>query len=131
MKANEIVSDDARAAESDDLFEMGNLFPRTTGLPTTVWVSPRGKARPDVRVKVHMNHGNQKNPANTAVVGVRPSPHVIAGRLSPDDQRAVFEWLSLNTAALVAYWEGQIDTIQLGQRLLPVLSGPTGRAPAH
>jgi hypothetical protein len=34
--------------------------------------------------------------------------------LSPDDQRAVFAWVSLNSAALVAYWEGRIDTIELG-----------------
>jgi hypothetical protein len=37
--------------------------------------------------------------------------------LSPDDQQAVFEWVSLNTAALVDYWEGRIDTIELGQLL--------------
>jgi hypothetical protein len=40
--------------EADDLFQMANLFPRTTGLPVTVWVSPRGNARHDVRVKVNM-----------------------------------------------------------------------------
>ncbi len=129
MKANETVSDDARAAEADDLFEMANLFPRTTGLPMTVWVSPRGNARHDVRVKVNMTHGDQMSPANTAVVGVRPSPRVIAGRLSPDDRQAVFEWVSLNTAPLVAYWEGQIDTIELGQLLKPLPSGRPG-APA-
>lgn len=48
----------AEAAEEDDLFEMANLFPRTTGLPMTVWVSPHGNARHDVRVKVNMAHGN-------------------------------------------------------------------------
>jgi hypothetical protein len=121
VKTTEVVS-----LEADDLFEMANLFPRTTGLPMTVWVSPRGNARHDVRVKVHMTHGNQMDPTNTAVVGVRPSPHVIAGRLSPDAQRAIFEWASLNTAALVAYWEGQIDAIELGQRLKPVVSGKSG-----
>jgi hypothetical protein len=57
------------------------------------------------------------NIANTAVVGVRPTPHVIAGHLSPDDRQAVFEWVSLNNAALVAYWEGRIDTIELGNAL--------------
>jgi hypothetical protein len=31
-------------AESDELFEMANLFPRTTGLAMTLWVSPRGNA---------------------------------------------------------------------------------------
>ena len=108
-------------SETEDLFEMANLFPGTTGLPMTVWVSPRGNARHDVRVKVNMTHGNQMNAANTAVVAIRPSPRVLAGPLSADDQRAVFQWVSLNEAALVAYWDGQIDTIQFGQllKLLP------------
>jgi hypothetical protein len=86
----------------------------------TVWVSPRGTARHDVRVKVNMTDGDQMSIANTAVVGVRPTPRVSAGHLSPDDERAVFQWVLLNTAALVAYWEGQVDTIQLGQRLKPL-----------
>ena len=104
-------------SDADELFEMANLFPRTTGLPMTVWVSPRGNARHDVRIKVNMTHGDQMNIANTAVVGVRPSPRVIAGSLSPDDQRAVFEWVALNTAAIVEYWDGRIDTIELGRLL--------------
>jgi hypothetical protein len=103
--------------DADELFEMANLFPRTTGLPMTVWVSPRGNARHDVRVKVNTTHGDQMNIANTAVVGVRPSPQFIVGQLSPDDQRLVFEWVSLNTAAIVEYWDGRIDTIELGQLL--------------
>ena len=106
----------------DDPFETANLFPRTTGLPMTVWVSPRGDSPQDVEVKVYMSHGDQMNPANMAVVGVRPSPHVIAGSLSPDDQRAILEWASLNTAALVAHWEGWIDAVELGQRLKPLRS---------
>ena len=103
--------------DADELFELANLFPRTTGLPMTVWVSPRGNARHDVRVKVNMTHGDQMNIANTAVVGVRPAPHLIAGHLSPDDQRAAFEWISLNAAAIVEYWDGRIDTIELGRLL--------------
>ena len=115
-----------REPETDELFEMANLFPRTTGLPMTEWVSPRGNARHDVGVKVNMTYGNQMNIANTAVVGVRPNPPVAAGHLSPDDQRAVFEWVLLNTAALVAYWEGGIDTIELGQQLKRMPSRPSG-----
>jgi hypothetical protein len=56
------------------------------------------------------------------VVGVRPTPHIVAGHLSPDDQRAVFEWVSLNIAALVAYWDGRIDTIELCQLLKRISS---------
>ena len=124
MKAKKIGSDSAEALENEDLFEMANLFPSTTGLPMTVWVSPRGNARHDARVKVNMTHGNQMNATNTAVVGLRPAPHVIAGLLSADDERAVFEWASLNLDALIAYWDGQIDTIQLGRLLKPLPAQP-------
>jgi hypothetical protein len=99
---------------------MANLYPRTTGLPMTVWVSPRGNARHDVRIKVNTTHGNQMSIDNTAVVGVRPSPQMVAGRLSPDDERAVAAWIVLNTAAIVAYWDGDIDTVQLAQTLKPL-----------
>jgi hypothetical protein len=100
-----------------DLFEMANLFPGTTGLPMTIWVSPSGGAQNDVRVKVNMTRGNQMSIENTAVVGVRPSPRLISGQLDQADCDAVFAWVSANTDALVAYWEGQIDTMQLGQAL--------------
>ena len=73
---------------------------------------------------MNMTHGNQMNPANTAVVAVRPSPRIIAGQLAADDERAVFQWVSLNEAALVAYWDGQIDTIQLGHLLKPLSAAP-------
>jgi hypothetical protein len=96
---------------------MANLFPRTTGLPMTVWVSPRGSARHGTRIKVNMSHGNQIIATNTAVVGVRSSPHVVAGRLSAGDQRAIFDWITLNSAAIIGYWEGDIDTVQLVQAL--------------
>ena len=76
------------------------------------------------RVKLNMRPGDQMTVSNTAVVGVRPTPHVIAGQLSPDDQRAVFAWVSLNSAALVTYWEGRIDTIRTG----PAAAAPFGPA---
>ena len=128
MRTREITGKAADPEETDDrdIFEMANLYPETTGLPMTVWVSPRGTARHDVRVKVNMTHGNQMNIANTAIVGVRPRPRVITGRLLPADTRAVFEWVTLNRDALVAYWEGQIDTARMVQALksLPAIGRP-------
>jgi hypothetical protein len=105
------------AISADELYEMANLYPRTTGLPMTVWVGPRGNARHDVRVKVNMTHGNQMNIDDTAVVGVRPLPHLIAGQLSPNDERAVVAWITLNAGAIIAYWDGDIDTLELVQTL--------------
>ena len=108
-----VMPEEAAATETEDLFEMANLYPDTTGLPMTVWVSPRGNARHDVLVKVNTTHGNQMNIANTAVVGVRPAPHMITSLLSPVDAQAVFQWVAMNTDTLVEYCDGRIDTARM------------------
>ncbi len=106
----------------DELFEMANLYPAETGLAMTIWVSPRGNARHDARIKVNTVHGNRMTIDNTAVVSIRPSPRVVTGRLSSEDEEAVRRWIALNTAALIAYWDGEIGTIQLAQSLVPLTS---------
>jgi hypothetical protein len=110
-------------ADDFDLYEMANLYPADTGLPMTIWVSARGHAQHDVRIKVNMAHGKRMTPSTLAVVGVRPTPSVISGYLSSSDQQAVFLWIRLNEAPLVNYWEGSIGTIDLARRLRP-LQGP-------
>jgi hypothetical protein len=105
------------AGEKLDLFEMADLSPALTGLPMVVWVSERGRARHDVRGKVHMAHGRQMSISNTATVAVRPAPRLIAGQLSAADMQVVFAWLRLNEAALADYWDGRIYTDELFQRL--------------
>ena len=124
MKSSNPTSEKADARTSDELYEMANLYPRTTGLPMTVWVGPRGNARDDVRIKVNLAHGNQMNIDNTAVVGVRPAPHLVAGRLPSDDERLVFEWIRLNVGTIIAYWDGNIDTAELIQNLKPLPPHP-------
>ncbi len=129
-KAGEFATSDSpilsetTAPSLEESFEMANFYPRTTGLPMTVWVSPRGKAHHDVRIKVNMAHGNQTNLDNAAIVAVRPTPQVIDGHLASDDLHAVFAWITRNESALVAYWDGDTDTAQLVQALKPLLGGP-------
>lgn len=113
MKESNFASDSVEAVGSEDIFEMTNLSPRMTGLPMSVWVSPRGNARHDVRIKVNMTHGRQMNIDNTAVVTVRPSPRVAAGHLTSDDQRVVAAWIVLNAQAIIDYWDEKLDTDQL------------------
>lgn len=89
----------------DDFFLMANLRPAETGLPMVVWVSERGNARHDLRIKacpvlrhgVSQTHGSRIDPANhapcsdtgTATVAVRPTARLIAGQLSSADLQAV------------------------------------------
>lgn len=100
-----------------DICEMANLFPRSTGLPVTVWISPKGEARHDVRVRANPNSGDRIDFEDAAVIAVRPSPRLLHGEMPTHTYRKVSEWVSLNTDMLVDYWEGRLDTTEIGARL--------------
>jgi len=117
MKSGRTASEAPATADTEDTFHMTNFTPRMTGLPMSVWVSPRGNARHDVRIKVNMTHGRQMSIDNTAVVALRPVPRVVAGRLSPDDRRLVYDWIGLNYEVILAYWDEEIETDELIDRL--------------
>jgi hypothetical protein len=96
---------------------MSNLFPEDTGLPVTVWVSPRGRARHAARIKVCRIPGNRMVPSNTAVVGIEPEPRLIEGTLPDRYLSPVMQWIALNRETLLAYWNGEIGTGALIHRL--------------
>ena len=100
-----------------DFLLMANLRPATTGLLMVVWLSERGNARHEIRVEVAFQHADRIDPTHTAVFGVQPSPSLISGHLSAADQRVVSDWITLNEAAIVEYWDGAIDTAELFGRL--------------
>jgi hypothetical protein len=101
-------------------FEMANLYPASTGLPMTVWVSPRDGARHDALVRVSAVYGRSMDIGNAAVVRIRPSPHVIHGHLTPADRSVVENWIRRNETALLDHWDGKIDAAQLATRLVKV-----------
>jgi hypothetical protein len=105
----------------DDPYTMANLRPARTGLPMVVWVSERGNAQHDVRVKVCCVHGDKIQYNNTVSIAVRPQPRLVpVGNLPQADLDAVSRWITLNEDPIVAYWEGLIDTAELMQRLQPI-----------
>ncbi len=117
MRANEI---ERFEPEEDDLFEMANLYPRDTGLPMTVWVSPKGHARHDVRIKVCQTPGDQMNADDTAVMALRPKPHLLHGQLPSRELAMVRQWAELNSEPLVNYWDGALSTLELARLLRKV-----------
>ncbi len=102
---------------ADELFLMTNLYPATTGLPMVIWVGPSYGVSHDVRIKVMQTHGVRMDPGDLAVVGVRPAPHLVTGRLSPADLRAVAAWIALNETAILDHWVGSTDGAQLARQL--------------
>ena len=102
---------------ADDPFAMANLPLHLTGLPMVVWASQRMGLPHDIRIKVMQTHGSRMDPGDLAVVAVRPTPQLVAGHLSPADLRAVSNWIRLNEAVLIDYWEERIYTDELLRRL--------------
>lgn len=98
---------EAEAVAGQTLFEMANLRPERTGLPFVVFISEKGGAWHDVRVK--LARAAKVGSSEMITVAVRPAPRLIRGRLSPREFEQVREWLELNCDALVRYWDGEIQ----------------------
>ncbi|RZJ04386.1 MAG: DUF4160 domain-containing protein [Brevundimonas sp.] len=103
--------------EGDDFFQMSNLRPKHTGLPMVVWVSHRGNARHDARVKVCRTPGDRIDIDDMAVVGIRPTPTLIEGPLDGASLKLVQQWIELNQATLIGYWDGDLDTVEMLEQL--------------
>lgn len=106
-----------RAKTVEAPYEMTNLYPRETGLPMTVWASPRGRARHDARVNVCRTRGDNMDPSNLAVVAIRPTPRVVHGPLAPAEFAPVAEWITLNRDALIDFWNGTLGTTEFAASL--------------
>src|SRR5579883_32096 len=94
--------------EGEALYEMANLFPKHTGLPFVVWMSYKGGAQHDVRVKV--SPGPKAIPSEMVSVAIRPNVQVVEGKMDASDLAVLKKWIELNHDVLLKYWEGEIDT---------------------
>jgi hypothetical protein len=104
-KTAESVASNAAAGQAT--FEMANLRPERTGLPFVVFISQRGGARHDVRIK--LARSPRVRPSEMITVSLRPTPRVLRGRLDTREFALIQEWLDLNADVLVDYWNGVIE----------------------
>src|SRR5579862_5306630 len=86
---------------------MANLRPERTGLPFVVFISQRGGARHDVRVKVA--RGAKVRASEMVTVAVRQKVRVVRGTLDPADLALLTDWVDRNRDVLIAYWDGDIE----------------------
>jgi hypothetical protein len=93
-------------------FDMAILFPQHTGLPFFVWISYRGNAtNDDVRVKISRH---AKGGPPEMIFGIRPDIHLVDGDMHAFHFHEILylrNWIELNRATLISYWEGDIDTL--------------------
>jgi hypothetical protein len=88
-------------------FDMANLRPERTGLPFVVFISQKGGARHDVRIK--LARAPRVRPSDMITIALRPTPRLIRGRMSAREFDLVRQWLQLNRDVLVDYWNGAIE----------------------
>ncbi|MBV9859537.1 MAG: DUF4160 domain-containing protein [Alphaproteobacteria bacterium] len=88
-------------------FDMANLRPERTSLPFVVFISQKGEARHDVRIK--LARGPKVRGSEMITIAVRPRPRIIEGRLAAHEFDAVRQWIELNRDVLVDYWNGDIE----------------------
>ena len=105
------------SALENELHGISNLYPRITGLPMTIRVSPKSGAGHDARVKVAAEGGNRMVPETMAVMGIRLEPCFIEGRLDGRTLALPSEWITLNGEALAAVRDRTNSGTELGQRL--------------
>ena len=98
------------------------LTPRHTGLPRAVWITENQGYRHDVRVKVARVRSGAGTWPDAIFVAVRPlcAEIVRHGRqpeLSAADLAEVCDWIVLNRAVIIEFWDGAIDYLEASARL--------------
>jgi hypothetical protein len=112
-------------------FDMANLRPERTGLPFVVFISQKGGAQHDVRVK--LARAAKVRPEEMITVSLRPAPRVIPGRgkikITAFEFDLVKRWIELNEDVLVNYWNGTIEYTEDALNAIRPISDPD-RQPA-
>ena len=118
------VQHNDRWREDDaDLWTTTVLFPSFTGLPSTIWLPTMLKADQEAVVLVATSPSERMDPANAAILGVLPEPHLISGPLNPAYEAAAIRWIRANREPLLARWSGVIDSAEMVRRLRLLGSG--------
>ena len=94
-------------AQELDFFLMSNLSPKRTGLPFVVWISPKGAARHDARVKV--SQGPKAHPDEFVSVAIRPAVRIVDGTMPGHQFDLLKRWIELNRDVLLRFWDGRIE----------------------
>ena len=86
-----------------------------------IWIGPRGHARHAARIKVQMDHRQQFDVDQLAVVSVEDDPpQVLEGRLDAADLDVVRRYIALNKQTILDHWLERTDGIELSRALKPL-----------
>lgn len=103
----------------DQLFEMSNYRPKTTGLPMVIWLETKsGKEKHGPRIKVQKKHGNKIKAGEWVAVTVSDEPKIADGSgLSNSDFTLVSMFILQNKKSILDLWNGKIDSAEFAQKI--------------
>lgn len=105
--------------ENEDLYLMASLFPEDTGLPFVVWISTKGGARHDVRVKV--SQSANAVPQDMISVAVRPQIKIVGNAtIKGSHWKLLQQWIELNREILIRHRDGEISSKAALAEIRPV-----------
>ena len=85
-----------------------------TALAAAPWILRTSRAQPPLHARIKVD--TVKGP-RTAVVGTRPVPRLIEGDVSAREFERIAHWIAINKECLLEYWDEQIDTSELIDKL--------------
>jgi len=94
--------------ETQDLYAMSNLSPKSTGLPFVVWISTQTEGPDDVRVWV--SRGPRPDNSGLVSIAIQPTVRVVTGTMSEHDLTLLRKWIELNRDVIIQHWDGDIDS---------------------
>jgi hypothetical protein len=100
----------------DDLEETASFQKGATGIPNTLFISPKGNARHAPQIKVAIDPPDSVDPRSENAT-IDFDGNVVARRIAPDLLRQVRQFIAVNRDVLESYWKYEIDTDQLRRRL--------------
>jgi hypothetical protein len=109
-----------REAEEEPLEEMGSDEKKNTGIDNVVFLSPRGRAPHQARIKVAIDPPDSLNPGpGTKQASIAVHDGSVSGERIPSDlYLQILEFIDLNREVLLDYWDYKISTT-MGLKPLP------------
>ena len=108
------------AAEMELLEEMASFRKGVTGVENTIFISPKGRVQHAARIMIAIDPPQSIDPhSETATVAIDDGA-VVEGEVPPALLWRVQQFIEINRAVLLEYWEYRISTDELQRRLKSV-----------
>jgi NAD(P)H-dependent FMN reductase len=104
-------------AERELLEEMVSFRKNVTGVDNTIFISPKGFTRHAARIKLAIDPSDSIDPRGATASIAIDGGAVVAGEVSAELLKQVWQFIQLNHDVLLDYWNYLADTEELRARL--------------